>query len=157
MIQFSLLIDEILKEVDMQTYYAGESKKRQDVDADITQTSSDNYDELSVFMDTALNDVSGMLLKRTRSSSFTQDEKSILCSIDPFTVKANAEYISNLLKKAIFDYVVNYIVYKWIEMVKPEMAGLYFQNIAKLEYSVIKYVGMLSGHPRRRATDLAGI
>jgi len=157
MIQFSLLIDEILKEVDMQTYYAGESKKRQDVDADITQTSSDNYDELSVFMNTALNDVSGMLLKRTRSSSFTQDEKSILCSINPFTVKVNAEYIGNLLKKAIFDYVVNYIVYKWIEMVKPEMAGLYFQNIAKLEYSVIKYVGMLSGHPRRRSTDLAGI
>ena len=141
----------------MQTYYAGESKKRQDVDADITQTSSDNYDELSVFMDTALNDVSGMLLKRTKSSSFTRDEKSILCSIDPFTVKTNAEYISTLLRKAIFDYVVNYIVYKWIEMVKPEMAGLYFQNIAKLEYSVIKYVGMLSGHPRRRSTDLAGI
>lgn len=157
MIQLSLLIDGILKEVDMQTYYAGESKKRQDVDADITQTSSDNYDELSVFMETALNDVSGMLLKRTKSSSFTQDEKSISFSIDPFTVKTSAEYLGILLKKAIFDYVVNYIVYKWFETVKPEMAGMYFQNIAKFEYSVIKYAGMLSGNPRRRATDLAGI
>lgn len=149
----------IFSEIDSRTYYQGESFKRKDVDFVSIQTSEDDKDILLPIIETALNNVSGRLIKRIRGFKWSVNANTISIELVPYyrVPEEHANKVIALLKKAIFDYIVNYSCYEWLLVVKPELAHVTENRNATLLSEVSKFIGMISGRIRRRATDLAGI
>lgn len=52
---------------------------------------------------------------------------------------------------------MNYTSYEWFLIVSPELAQVPEKRNDMLMRDVVKFIGMISGMVRRRATDLAGI
>ena len=157
-------MDSIYDEVNARTYYQGESLKRKDIDYVSVQTSSDDYDALRTYVETALNNACGYLLKKVKAFSWEiadDDEKIGIISISliPYCriPPIHAEKVCRLVGKALFDYIVNYTLYEWYLVVKTELANAVGARNDALLSEVLKHVGMISGRIRRRATDLAGI
>lgn len=144
----------------MRTYYRGEMLKRKDADAALLQSSSDDYDAMFTYLDTGLNDLCGYLLKKVKELDWSVDgeEKTISISFTPYDrVPPHADQVCRLLKKSVFDYLANQCVYEWMLTVQPDLADTWEERRPELLSAVLKHVGMLSTHLRRRATDLAGI
>lgn len=149
--------ERVLSEINLKTYYQGESLKRKDADFVSIQTSEDDYDVLYTFIETALNTINGRLIKRVKNFEWVINE-DITISLTPYDrIPPHADKVVELLKKAIFDYTVNYCIYEWLLVVKPELASISGSRNEILLCDVVKFIGMLSGAIRRRATDLAGI
>lgn len=148
----------IFSEVDSRTYYQGEALKRKDADFVSIQTSADDHDALRTFIETALNNTSGRLIKRVKEFEWVIDDESITMHMIPYNrIPPHADKVIKLLKKAIFDYLVSYSIYEWLLVVKPELASVSESRNEPLLWDVVKFIGMISGNLRRRATDLAGI
>lgn len=148
----------IFSEVDSRTYYQGEALKRKDADFVSIQTSVDDYDALRTFIETALNNTSGRLIKRVKEFEWIIDDEGITIHLIPYNrIPPHADKVAKLLKKAIFDYIVNYSIYEWLLVVKPELASVSESRNEPLLWDIVKFIGMISGNLRRRATDLAGI
>lgn len=159
----TLTVEEIFKEVDIRTYYYGEKLKQGDTSAALLQTSSDDYDAMFTYLDTALNDVCGYALKKVRAFDFSVDHEgeSITLSFLPYfrIPKQHAVIVLRLLRKSISDYLVNRCIEEWLTTVQPELAVTYTAKNSQLLDAVLKHIGMISGQRqvRRRATNLAGI
>lgn len=154
----NIQLSSIFSEIDIRTYYQGESLKKKDADFSSIQTSSDDYDMLRSPVETALNNISDRLIKRVRCFEWQIDDEKISISLVPYErIPPHADKIVELLKKAIWDYIVNYVHYEWLLTVKPELAPVPEQRDEKLMWDVVKFIGMISGIVRRRATDLGGI
>lgn len=149
----------IFSEIDSRTYYQGESFKRKDADFVSIQTSEDDKDALLHIMETALNNINGRLIKRIKNFEWSVNADSINIELLPYyrIPEEHAGKVSALLKKSIFDYIVNYCCYEWLLIVKPELAYISENRNASLLAEVSKFIGMVSGRIRRRSTDLAGI
>ena len=157
MITITIPVKGILDSVNSKTYYIGESYKKKDIDFCDVQTSGDNADELTTYIETAINEIVGNLTKRVNDIEFDITDK-IVISFNPFNrVPGNYEVVAKMLSKAIEDYAVNYTTYQWLNTVKPDIAAPIFSLLDKNMSQVYKYIGMLSDMVRRRATDLAGI
>lgn len=151
-------LSNILLEIDSRTFYQGESLKRKDVDFVSIQTSSDDYELLHSFIETALNNISGRLIKRVKDFEWAIDGEKISINLMPHNrIPPHSDKVIILLKKAIFGCIVNYCIYEWLLVVKPELASVSEQRNEPLLWDVVKFIGMISGNIRRRATDLAGI
>lgn len=153
-----ILLANILSEIDSKTFYQGEALKRKDIDFVSIQTSSDDYDLLHSFIKTALNNISGRLIKRVKAFEWGIDGEKIFMNFIPHNrIPPHANKVIKLLEEAIFDYIVNYCIYEWLLVVKPELATVTEKRNDLLLWDVVKFIGMISGMVRRRATDLAGI
>lgn len=157
-LSINIQLSSIFSEIDVRTYYQGESLKKKDADFSSIQTSSDDYEVLRTLVETAVNNISGRLIKRVKSLDWIMSEENINITLTPYNrIPPHADKVVVLLKKAIQDYIVNYICYEWLLIVKPELAPVPEQRNDTLMWDVVKYIGMLSGIVRRRATDLGGI
>lgn len=149
---------DLFSEINMRTYYQGESLKRKDTDYVSVQTSSDDEDILSPMMETALNEIYGKLIKKVKKFEWEVEDGIVKMKFYPYDrLPPHAEKVVELLKKSIIDYIANFCVAEWFHVVKPELAPLVEQKNDLLMYRVIRHVAMLSGQIRRRPTDLAGI
>ena len=66
LLAIEIKLSSIFSEIDVRTYYQGESLKKKDADFSSIQTSSDDYDMLRSPVETALNNISGRLIKRVK-------------------------------------------------------------------------------------------
>ena len=158
MLSITIEIQKLYDEVNSRLYYQGESLKRKDIDFVSVQTGEDDYPQLHTFVETALNNISERMLKRVISFTYSFDT-DILITLSPYDrmPAEDAEKVIPLLKKAMIDYIVNYVMYEWLLVVKPDLAPINESRNDSLLYFVIKFIEMISGRVRRRATDLAGI
>lgn len=157
-LSINIQLSNIFSEIDVRTYYQGESLKKKDADFSSIQTSSDDYEALRTPIETALNNINGRLIKRVRCFEWLIDDKEINISLAPYNrIPPHAERVVELLKKSVYDYIVNYAIYEWLLTVQPELAAVPEQRNERLMWDVVKFIGMLSGMVRRRATDLGGI
>lgn len=149
---------DLFSEINMRTYYQGESLKRKDMDYVSVQTSSDDEDVLSPMMETALNEIYGKLIKKVKEFEWRVEDGAVKMRFYSYNrFPPHAEKVVELLKKSIIDYIANFCVAEWLHVVEPELSPPVEQKKDLLMYRVIRHVAMLSGHIRRRATDLAGI
>lgn len=148
--------DELQQAIDLLTYYKGEAYKREDINADMPQTGIDQSDVLKGFLHTACNEVASICVKRMLQVEYSVGEDTVeFCCIS--AGDGNASLVP-LLKKALFDDLVNYVIYLWMITVREEWAQTYMRMIPVYRASVEKLLGMLYQHKvRRRSTDLAGI
>lgn len=151
-------LSSIFSEINIRTYYQGESLKRKDADFVSVQTSEDDHDALLTFVETALNNTNGWLIKRVREFDWVMGSENVEITLVAHSrIPPHADKVVKLLEKAIFDYIVNYSIYEWLLVVKPELASVTENRNDSLLWDVVKFIGMISGNIRRRATDLAGI
>lgn len=155
----TIKFDTVYDEIKSRLYYEGESLKRKDIDFVSIQAGEDDSAQLSSFIDTALNNISQQMLKRLVSYTYTKSDDSAVMTFYPNSRIPETDAVKAVvfLTKAIIDYVVNYAMYEWLLVVKPEIANINEQRISPLMFNLCKYIEMLSKMPRRRATDLAGI
>lgn len=144
-------IQNIIKQVHIRTYYIAEKKKKEDPSIAFIQTSTDNDDILSVYINIALNDLEGKMIKRLNHLIFDIEAGVI-------EIKSNqkkADSIIAILEKAITNYVIEFVIFSWLKDVANELANpmIYLEKMNLID----KYISMLSPTPRRRSTDLAGI
>lgn len=157
-LRITIPLSSIFSEINIRTYYQGESLKRKDADFVSVQTSEDDYEALRTFVETALNNTNGRLIKRVREFDWIMGGENVEIDLVPYNrIPPHADKVVKLLEKAIFDYIVNYCIYEWLLVVKPELASVTEKRNDSLLWDVVKFIGMISGNIRRRATDLAGI
>ena len=156
-------LSDIYMEVDIRTYYQGETLKDKDVNAARIQTSEDDRDALRPFLESGLNTVAGCMLKRLKDLTWDIREEggaeTILLEFTPHLriPVRDAEKATALLRKAISDYLSNHCLAGWLQIVRPDLAGIPLSHELPLLWQVTKFTAMLSGMVRRRATDLGGI
>lgn len=150
---------DILSDIHFRTYYQGEALKRKDADFASIQTSSDDEDILGTFLDTAVNDVCGRMIKRVQDLTWDTSGENLKIELYPHKriPESDAAKVVKLLQKSILDYVSNRCVVDWLLVVNPDLASAPASRSASLEWEVFKHIGMISQMTRRRATDLAGI
>lgn len=144
------------RQIDLLTYYRGEAAKREDVNADLQQTSEDNADVLKGFLATACNNAAALCAKRMVTVDYSLTDTALLFHLSP-THEENV-YLVPLLKKALEDYLVNHCIYEWMLTMREEWALTYLHLQPACEASLEKIMAMLyRRRVRRRSTDLAGI
>lgn len=150
---------DILSDIHFRTYYQGEALKRKDADFASIQTSSDDEDILDTFLDTAVNDVCGKMIKRVQDLTWDTSGDNLKIELYPHKriPESDAAKVVKLLQKSILDYVSNRCVVDWLLVVHPDLASAPASRSDSLEWEVFKHIGMISQMTRRRATDLAGI
>jgi hypothetical protein len=160
----SLPLETIRDIVHSRTYYIGESFKRKDIDYVSVQTSSDDIAELGEYVDTALNELCGKLVKRAKTIDWDEitnpntHEKEFTVTLTPYKrFPNNAKHVFLLLRKAMLDYITTYVIYQWLITVKPELAATFYNQLPELMWKCETHVAQISGIIRRRATNLAGI
>ena len=142
----------ILDRIHTRSYYIGESYKAKDIDYSIVQSSIDNVDELGVSIDIALSNIAGMLIKRVKDFTYDLEEDCII-DITPYGREPeNGDSVVKLLENAIIDYCVQYSVYHWLLVLKPEIASPIGSLLPLIEDKIIKYIGMISNPVKRRYT-----
>lgn len=147
--------DELRLEIDLLNWYRGEAAKRNDLDADVAQSSVDDNRVMGVFLRDAAEDI--LIWGNVNDARLTLSVTDESLSFDLHPLDREKEYLIPVLRAAMRKYIVAYVRFRWLLTVKPEWTdgtGLdrYRFDIERLIKSVLKYEKV-----RRRATNLAGI
>lgn len=159
MIQENIIIERaaLLQEVHLKNHYLGEAAKRQNLDADIIQSSPDDEELLDSFVRRACNALISSLAMRFSQITFEQNSNYISFVFD--NEKSYGSYLIPILKQAITDYLVNEVTLHWLLLRQPAMAETSISLRMSLYHSVQQMFAKIynSKKIRRRPTDLAGI
>lgn len=158
-LSFEINLLQILEKVNLRAYYIIEYAKRKDIDLDIVASSTDNYDELRIYLNTALDNAKNIISTRSRDMVATLDASNDIATytITPYMPKNRAEENAKSIKLAIEDYLVAYVLYKWLNNYNSNIASPQLEESENCKGRIINYISLVSGHIRRRATDLGGI
>ena len=158
-LSFEINLLQILEKVNLRAYYVIEYAKRKDIDLDMVASSTDNYDELRIYLNTALDNAKNIISTRSRDMVATLDASNEIATytITPYMPKNRAEENAKSIKLAIEDYLVAYVLYKWLNNYNSNIASPQLEESENCKGRIINYISLASGHIRRRATDLGGI
>lgn len=150
-----LYIEDILKEINILNWYRGEAAKRKDQDAVMVQSGDDEQDALLYHIRTAVTDV--LSLANPNKVKFECKYENDLLHFSLSPLRPGREYLLNILKEAIRQYIVYEVRRLWMTNVRPEWADSSLRY--DLSYNIEKAMGRVTmqNRVRRRATDLAGI
>ena len=168
-------VKKVYDEVHVQSWYRGEALKADKPEVALVQSSSDDETQMRGVLESAVNDVALRLTKRLRDVTWeigTDDdntgtgtgtaEEQVKITFTPFgrVPETDADKVSLIMGKAIFDYVVNDCLASWFSVALPDasVAAIYEGKREGLMDRVMDACAMLAEHPvRRRATNLCGI
>lgn len=137
---------EVLDKVHTRTYYIAESKKGEIPNLAFSQTSSDNNDILTDYLDSLVQRLTGYMTKRLLQVEWDGETLKVTTNRD------NADEMAQALDKAITDYMVEELVARWMEDTFPKMAD---RRLAEERLDYVKdCVCALAPNVRRRATNL---
>ncbi len=173
-----IYLDKVYEEVMMRAWWRGEAEKANDIDAAILQTPPEAIDELRVFATTALNQIVLWALEILPAADmeFFDDNRVPLLWIDVsgrangchpsvtvegemarLTFASARPDVEQPLRRAVFDYIVQYVLWKWALAVRPQIAAEY-QAIIDEYASRLQNILHLAGNTRiRRKYRLFGI
>lgn len=153
----------VYEEVHVQSWYRGEALKADKPEIALVQSSSDDETQMRGVLESAVNDVALRLTKRLRDVTWTiGTDEQVEITFTPFgrVPESDADKVSLIMGKAIFDYVVNDCLASWFSVALPDasVAAVYEGKREGLMDRVMDACAMLAEHPvRRRATNLCGI
>lgn len=115
-----IYIDSLLQEINILNWYQGESAKRYDDNADKVQTCQDQQDALLFHLRSVVVDI--LQFANPNRVKFTCEYKddSLVFSLSP--LREGREYMLDILKEAIRQYLIYEIRRLWLMNVKPDMA-----------------------------------
>lgn len=171
-------IKKVYEEVHVQSWYRGEALKADKPEIALVQSSSDDETQMRGVLESAVNDVALRLTKRLRDVTWeigtdndddntngtgtSSTEEQVKITFTPFgrVPEGDADKVSLIMGKAIYDYVVNDCLASWFSVALPDasVAAIYEGKREGLMDRVMDACAMLAEHPvRRRATNLCGI
>lgn len=146
----------LLHEVHLRNHYMGEAVKRNDINADVIQSSEDDEELLEMFLERACNELVSSFAMRFPHIMFTTEREYIQFNIA--VNDAKKAKIIPFLQQAIKDYLVNELALQWMLLRSPQMAQSYISLREQLYQKVQQHLAKLCKYKiRRRSTDLAGI
>lgn len=142
----SIPFEKVYYEIHERTYYKGENVKRKDIDADLTQSSKDDDEQLRLFATTAANRVAAIIYTKIPHVRLNVRDDDIIYTFSD-VIKLDTR---GLMEKAILDYIVNWCLYMWYQTTYPELAVVYLESMSNYEAEMIKCTNMLQRLPRKR-------
>lgn len=149
--------EELQQEVDLKTYYMGEAIKRKDIDADTIQSSTDEEELFGMFLQKAVSELAASVAMRFDTVKFDVTDNYVSIS---FTHIGNTNTeVTSILRQRIKDYLVNEIIYSWLNLRQTASTAEYYQihNIGLSKVKDIFAIFYNKNKVRRRSTNLAGI
>lgn len=147
-----IFIEDLLREINILNWYRGEAAKRTDVNADLVQSDSDQQDALLYHLRNAVNDV--LMFANPNRVKFICDyeDDRLVFSISP--VREGREYMLDILKETIRQYLVFEVRRLWMMNIRPEWADDSLR--ASLRANILEAMNnSTSGNKvRRRATTM---
>ena len=115
-----LYIEDLLREINILNWYKGEAVKRNDENADKIQTDCDTQDALMYHLRNAVTDV--LSLANPNNLKFTCDYSDDRLKFSLSPIREGREYMLELLKNCIRQYLVAEVRRLWMRNVRPEWA-----------------------------------
>ena len=137
---------EVLNKVHTKTFYIGESKKADNPNIALIQTSDENSDILSDYFNRYMNELTGYMHKRLIDFSWDGDTLTIQ------SPREKKDEMVKVLDNAISDYLTERLVFQWFmdNNVEVNNPPLYEELLDKVK----TYIATLSPNVRRRATTM---
>lgn len=148
---------EIFRQVHLRNYYMGESAKRQELNADLIQSSTDDEILLESFLERACSLLAGSIALRLTNFKYNSDENYSAFIFE--TTNDSRNNLISLLNQQITDFLINEVCIHWLLLRMPTLAEGNIAMRTSLYTSVqdtfAKFYNIKK--VRRRSTDLAGI
>lgn len=115
-----LYIEDLLRKINIKNWYLGEARKNADPDAVFVQSDADAQDILLDYMQTVVNDV--LLFANANRVKLTCEQMDDMLTFSLSPLREGREYLLDVLKNAIKQYLVYEIRRLWMMEMKPEWA-----------------------------------
>ena len=115
-----LYVEDLKREIDILNWYKGEAVKRKDDSADLVQSGDDQQDAILYHLRSAVTDI--LLFANANRVKFTcvYDDDKLNFSLSP--LREGREYMLDILKEAIRQYLVYEVRRLWMMNMRPEWA-----------------------------------
>ena len=147
-----LYIEDLIREIDILNWYRGEAVKRNDENADKVQSNADTQDAILYHMRNAVVDVLQYANPNRVKFTCEYEDDALKFSISP--VREGREYLLDVLKEAIRQYLVFEVRRLWMMTVRPEWADDSLR--ASLRANILEAMNSSTkgNKVRRRATTM---
>lgn len=115
-----LYIEDLFREINILNWYRGEAVKRGDANADLIQSNQDTEDALLYHLRNAVNDVLQFANPNRVKFTCKYEDDQLKFSISP--VREGREYLLDVLKESIRQYLVFEVRRLWMMNIRPEWA-----------------------------------
>jgi hypothetical protein len=115
-----LYIEDLFREINILNWYRGEAVKRGDANADLIQSNQDTQDALLYHLRNAVNDVLQFANPNRVRFTCKYEDDQLKFSISP--VREGREYLLDVLKESIRQYLVFEVRRLWMMNIRPEWA-----------------------------------
>lgn len=115
-----IYIEDVLREANILNWYKGESLKRGDENAVIVQSAKEEQDAQLYFLRSAVTDL--LMFANANRVKFTCEYKDDALSFSLSPLREGREYLLDVLKEAIRQYLVYEVRRLWMMEVSPNNA-----------------------------------
>lgn len=116
----TLYIEDIKREVDILNWYKGEARKHGDSEAAIVQSDADTQDAFMYQLRNAVTDI--LTFANANRVKFTCEHKDDMLTFSISPLREGREYLLDLLKETIRQYLVYEVRRLWMMEVRQEWA-----------------------------------
>lgn len=147
-----LYIEDLRREIDILNWYRGEAVKRNDENADKVQSNADTQDAILYHLRSAVVDVLQFANPNRVKFTCKYEDDALNFSISP--VREGREYLLDILKESIRQYLVFEVRRLWMMTVRPEWADDSLR--ASLRANILEAMNSSTkgNKVRRRATTM---
>lgn len=147
-----LYIEDLYREINILNWYRGEAAKNGDPDAVFVQSNQDTEDALGYHLRSAVVDVLQFANPNRVKFTCKYEDDQLKFSISP--VREGREYLLDVLKEAIRQYLVFEVRRLWMMTVRPEWADDSLR--ASLRANILEAMSSSTkgNKVRRRATTM---
>lgn len=145
-----LHIEDILREINILNWYRGEAAKNGDPTAVFVQTNEETQDALLYHLRSAVNDL--LLFANPNRVKFTckYEDDALRFSISP--VREGREYLLDILREGIRQYLIYEVRRLWMMTVRPEWADSTLRESMRMNIKdAMSSVTSMGNKVRRRA------
>ena len=147
-----LYIEDLKREIDILNWYRGEAVKGNDEDADKVQSNADTQDAILYHLRSAVVDVLQFANPNRVEFTCVYEDDALKFSISP--VREGREYLLDVLKESIRQYLVFEVRRLWMMNIRPEWADDSLR--ASLRANILEAMNSSTkgNKVRRRATTM---
>lgn len=147
-----LYIEDLIREIDILNWYRGEAVKRNDENADKVQSNADTQDAIMYHLRNAVVDVLQFANPNRVKFTCVYEDDALKFSISP--VREGREYLLDVLKEAIRQYLVFEVRRLWMMNIRLEWADDSLR--ASLRANILEAMNSSTkgNKVRRRATTM---
>lgn len=147
-----IYIEDLFRVINILNWYRGEAAKNGDPDAVFVQSNQDTQDALLYHLRNAVNDV--LMFANPNRVKFTckHENDRLVFSISP--VRPGREYLLDVLKESIRQYLVYEVRRLWMMTVRPEWADDSQKGLLRANILDAMNNSTSGNKVRRRATTM---